>query len=92
MEIGEVIFSITMIILTTEGEWSDPIYLKIIDGNIPCSYNDDACTKKYDKYYVIWINIDELWQRDKCERDPIFHEFMHVKHWGKDIHNNCSLN
>jgi len=89
IEIGELLYTITMVIMTANGELSDPIEFKLVDGNIPCSDTQVSCIKKYDNHYEIWININQLNQRDYCDRDPIYHEFMHVKWWGEDIHNIC---
>jgi len=93
MDIGEIVYTITIIILNADNEWTDPITFNLVDGNIPCSVSDVACTKKYDNHFVVWIDINDLWQKDSsCGRNPIEHEFFHIRHWGKAIHNNCELN
>jgi len=92
LEIGEILWTITMVILTSDGEASDPINFKLVDGNVPCSTNTISCVKKYNDHFDIWVDINQLYERDRCSRDPIYHEFMHIKYWGKDIHNICSFN
>lgn len=50
------------------------------NSNVACAKLDE------NKIYIDW---DEIGQRDKCGRDPLHHEILHFIYPTIDIHNEC---
>lgn len=90
IDLVNIIFVISISMINAEGEevettwyFLDTTTPRDCPSNVGCFFPEDN---------TIWIRIDKIDRTDKCGRNVILHELMHIKYLGQKIHDDCSLN
>ena len=85
----EILLSIVISILGADGEEME-VDVIFINGSVYSKCLDVTACYRNDN--VIFLNAENSYKRDICDRNPLFHELAHFKYPDLDIHTDCKLN
>jgi hypothetical protein len=86
--LDQIIFSVIVSVMGADGV--DEYKVSFVDGSVYswCA-SSTACSRIYEDR--IFIDINKLYKRDNCNRNPLQHELSHFVYLDKlDIHKVCT--